>query len=122
MRRSSTVNVDTLAREVEHETDHITAAQLNAWIREHRSGLRIIDLRSDSEYAVNHIPGAEHMPVSQLREAGFLPNETIVLVSAGGGHAAQGWFLLRTSGLEHIYSLRGGMDEWNDKRSWRGRC
>jgi rhodanese-related sulfurtransferase len=119
---ASSVNLDALARDVELQSDHITAGQLAAWIRENRPGLRIVDLRSDSEYAVSHIPRAEHISVSDLRHAGFRPDETIILYSAGGGHAAQGWFFLRASGLTQVYSLRGGMDEWNARRAWRGGC
>lgn len=116
------INLDALARDVDNQTDHIPAGRLADWMNQHKPGLRIIDLRSDSEYAVSHIPQAEHMTLSQLRHAGFRNDETIVLYSAGGGHAAQGWFFLRASGLEHVYSLRGGMDEWAARRPWRGTC
>jgi rhodanese-related sulfurtransferase len=119
---STGVNLDLLAREVDHQSDHITAGQLEAWINHRRPGLRIIDLRSDSEYAVSHIPQAEHMTLTQLRQAGFRTNETIVLYSAGGGHAAQGWFFLRASGLDQVYSLRGGLEEWQHRHAWRGMC
>lgn len=118
----STVDLDALARDVDQEKDHVTAAQLATWMHEQRPGLRIVDLRSDSEYSAGHIRGAEHMSVSHLRHAGFRPNETIVLYSAGGGHAAQAWFILRASGLQNVYSLRGGADEWAAKRGWRGGC
>lgn len=116
------VNLDALARDVDNQSDHIPAGRLAAWLNERKPGLRIIDLRSDSEYAVSHIPQAEHMTLTQLRHAGFRNDETIVLYSAGGGHAAQGWFFLRASGLSHVYSLRGGMDEWQARRPWRGMC
>jgi 3-mercaptopyruvate sulfurtransferase SseA len=129
-RPATSVDLDALARDVDLENDHVTAAQLGEWMHDRRPGLRIIDLRSDSEYTEGHIPGAEHMSLVQLRHAGFRPNETVVLYSAGGGHAAQGWFFLRASGLQHVYSLRGGADEWQasreagrgTKRPWRGQC
>jgi rhodanese-related sulfurtransferase len=121
-RATTAINLDALARDVDNESDHIPAGRLAAWLNERKPGLRIIDLRSDSEYAVSHIPQAEHMTLSQLRHAGFQNNETIVLYSAGGGHAAQGWFFLRASGLDHVYSLKGGMDEWQARRAWRGIC
>jgi rhodanese-related sulfurtransferase len=116
------VNLDALARDVDNGSDHIPAGRLAAWLNDRRPGLRIIDLRSDSEYTVSHIPEAEHMTLVQLRHAGFRNNETIVLYSAGGGHAAQGWFFLRASGLEHVYSLKGGLEEWQARRPWRGSC
>ena len=39
---------------------------------------------------------------------------TIVLYSEGGTHAAQGWFLLRARGFDHVVFLRGGLFEWVD--------
>ncbi len=126
---TTAVDLDALARIVDHEEDHVTAPELAAWIRDRRTDLRVIDVRSDSDYRVGHIPRAEHMTLSQLRTAGFRPTETIVLYSAGGAHAAQGWFLLRASGLPRVYSLRGGIDEWlsadttmTRTRSWRRGC
>jgi rhodanese-related sulfurtransferase len=108
------VDVDELARIVEHEEDHVTALQLAEWIRDRRPGLRVIDIRSDSEFAVGHIPGAERLLLTKLRSAHFRPDETVVLYSAVGTHAAQGWFFLRALGIRQVYFLRGGLDEWDD--------
>jgi 3-mercaptopyruvate sulfurtransferase SseA len=41
-------------------------------------------------------------------------DETLVLYSEGGAHAAQGWVLLRAQGHEHVYFLRGGLLDWLD--------
>jgi rhodanese-related sulfurtransferase len=122
--RSPSANFDLLARDIDRESDHVAAVEVAQWIHDKRPGLRVIDLRSDSEYTAEHIPTAEHMTVAQLAHAGFRRDETIVLYSAGGGHAAQGWILLRAAGLEHVYDLRGGMDEWGGRARavWRGGC
>jgi rhodanese-related sulfurtransferase len=101
-----------LASEIEHETDHVTALELAQWIRERRPGLRILDVRTDSEFNVFHIPTAERIPLSRLASTRFEPNETLVLYSEGGAHAAQGWVLLRTAGLRNVYFLRGGILDW----------
>jgi hypothetical protein len=37
-----------------------------------------------------------------------------VLYADAGRPAAQGWSLLRARGIEHVYVLRGGLDEWSD--------
>ena len=103
-----------LADEIEHETDHVTALELAQWIRERRPGLRVLDIRADSEYRTYHIPSAERMALSQLATARFGDGETIVLYSEGGAHAAQGWVLLRTAGVHNVYFLRGGILEWLD--------
>ena len=107
-------NASTLAREIEHEDDHVTALELAQWIRDRQPGLRVLDIRSDSEFSNYHIPSAERMPLTEL--ATLRPNdqETLVLYSGGGAHAAQGWVLLRTNGHRNVYFLRGGLLEWMD--------
>jgi 3-mercaptopyruvate sulfurtransferase SseA len=45
---------------------------------------------------------------------GFAKDDTIVLISDGGAHAAQAWVFLRALGHEHVVFLRGGLGEWLD--------
>ena len=99
---------------VDGEVDHVAPAELAAWIVEGRSDYRLLDLRSPVEYAGYHIPGAENVQSSQLGDYPLLPGEKIVVYSAGGIHAAQGWMLLRALGFEDVYTLRGGLDGWTD--------
>ena len=111
-RSGSDANMRALASEIEHETDHVTALELAQWIRERRPGLRVLDVRTDSEFNAYHVPTAEHIPLSSLSATRFQPNETLVLYSEGGAHAAQGWVLLRTVGVHNVYFLRGGILDW----------
>jgi rhodanese-related sulfurtransferase len=97
----------------ENRNDQVTATQLAAWMHDGRPGLRIIDLRSDSAYTAGHIPGAEHMSLSQLRHAEFRRNETVVLYTTDGK---------RVSGVGHVYWLHGGAGAWADRHPWRGGC
>jgi rhodanese-related sulfurtransferase len=106
------VDVAGLAREVEAEADHVTARELAAWIRDDRPGLRIIDLRTPAEFAEYQIPTAENLSLTALARGAFRPDETVVLYSEGGAHAAQGWMLLRARGVERVYFLREGLYEW----------
>ena len=105
-------DVRSLAREVMREEDHVTAIELAAWIRDRQPGLRVVDLRTAEEFDEYHMPGAAQMSLEALVTARFQPGETIVLVSQGGAHSAQGWVLLRAAGHDHVYFLRGGLDEW----------
>jgi rhodanese-related sulfurtransferase len=111
-RPTRTVDVDRLARIVENEEDHVTALELARWLRDRKPGLRVVDVRSAEDYAAYHLPRAENLSLTALAHAGFRADETIVLYSEGGTHAAQGWFFLRARGLEHVYFLRGGLYEW----------
>jgi rhodanese-related sulfurtransferase len=111
-RSSGGVDVKALASEIEHESDHVTAIELAEWIRVRKPGLRVIDVRSDSEFETYHIPSAERISLTQLPSLKPAGNETLVLYSEGGAHAAQGWVLLRASGHHDVYFLRGGILDW----------
>jgi rhodanese-related sulfurtransferase len=112
---SARVDIDELARAVEHEDDHVTAIELAEWIRERRPGLRVVDIRSSGEFDALHIPTAERIPLSELSKTPFRRDETIVLYSEGGAHAGQGWIFLRALGYTNVYFLRGGLLEWMDE-------
>jgi len=113
-RGGSDASMRALASEIEHETDHVTALELAQWIRQRKAGLRVLDVRTDSEFDAYHIPTAERVPLSSLAATRFEPSETLVLYSEGGAHAAQGWVLLRTTGHRNVYFLRGGILDWLD--------
>lgn len=108
-------DVDTLARMVEAEEDHVSALELAAWIRDRKSGLRVIDVRDADAFADYAIPRAENVPVDELVRLPFRRNETVVLYSEGGAHAAQAWVLLRARGVRNVYQLKGGLYAWVDE-------
>ncbi|HEU4559992.1 MAG TPA: rhodanese-like domain-containing protein [Longimicrobium sp.] len=110
--RGAAVDVERLARIVDAEEDHVTALELAAWLRDRKPGLRVVDVRGAAEFAEFHLPNAENLTLAQVARAPFRADETVVLYSEGGTHAAQGWFFLRARGLEHVYFLRGGLYEW----------
>jgi rhodanese-related sulfurtransferase len=106
------IDANALAAEIEHEDDHVTALELAQWIHDRKPGLRVLDVRSDSEFAAYHIPSAEQIPLTTLASLPPKRDETLVLYSEGGAHAAQGWVLLRANGHRHVYFLRGGLLDW----------
>jgi rhodanese-related sulfurtransferase len=108
------IDVAELARIVADQEDHVSAVQLAAWIRVGRPRLRVIDVRSASEFAGYHIPGAEHIPLERLAVTRFAGDETIVLYSEAGAHGAQAWVFLRALGHRRVFFLRSGLHEWLD--------
>jgi len=106
------VDVTELARIVEHEEDHVTATELAKWIRDDKRGLRVLDIRADSEFEDFHVPGATRVPLAEIARMSLDSAGTYVLYSEGGTHAAQGWFLLRARGVKNVFFLRGGLYEW----------
>jgi rhodanese-related sulfurtransferase len=111
---AAAIDVAALARAVAAEEDHVSAVELAAWLRERRPGLRVVDVRTASEFAAYHIPGAEHVPLEQLASARFAADETIVLYSEVGVHGGQAWVFLRALGHHHVAFLRDGLHEWLD--------
>jgi rhodanese-related sulfurtransferase len=114
-RSSSAVSVARIAAEVSNESDHVTAVELARWIRDRKAALRIIDVRDSVSFEESHIPGAIRQSLEEIAVAPVTTGETIVLYSGGGAHAAQGWVLLRSRGVNDVFFLRGGYDEWMDE-------
>jgi rhodanese-related sulfurtransferase len=109
------IDVATLAREVIEEKDHVTAFELAQWIHDRRPRLRILDLRSAEEFAELRVPRAERVTLEALLAMTFAQDETVVLLSDGGAHAAQAWVFLKARGQRNVFFLRGGMGEWIDE-------
>ena len=114
-RSSSAASVARIAGEVSNESDHVTAVELARWIRDRKAALRIIDVRDSVSFEESHIPGAIRQSLEEVAVAPVTTGETIVLYSGGGAHAAQGWVLLRSRGVNAVFFLRGGYDEWMDE-------
>ncbi len=110
-----TMNTQDLATIVASKVDHVTATELADWIIQNRSDYRLIDVREPAEFAADHIPTAENVPITDLPDAGLGRNEKIVLVSEGGIHSAQAWMLLRAQKYTGVYILFGGLDAWKDE-------
>jgi rhodanese-related sulfurtransferase len=112
----STVTLDPveLSRIVQTETDHVSVEELSDWIIRGKDDFRLIDLRSEAEFAAYHIPGAENVQLPALADHGLLRNEKIILYSEGGIHSAQAWFLMKAREYRGVYLLRGGLEEWKE--------
>ena len=111
---SPRLDMASAARDIERGADHVSAIQLAEWIRARKQGLRVIDLRSDSEFAEVHIPSASRVALAELPSINAKPGETIVLYSATSAVAAQAWLMSRAMGTARVYYLRGGAVAWAD--------
>ena len=108
------VDVEQLASAVAREEDHVTALELAQWIKDRRPDLRVVDVRTRADFDAFHLPTAEHIPIESIATASFDANDTIVLYSDGGAHAAQAWVFLRALGHQQVFFLRGGLIDWID--------
>lgn len=109
------INSKELALITGNAVDHVKVEELADWIIQGKSDFRIIDLRTEKEFAEYHIPGAENIPMQTLEKSNLMKNEKIILYSEGGIHSAQGWMILKAKDFKGAYILFGGLEEWNEK-------
>ena len=112
-----TVRVDAreLLTEVARAEDHVTPAELAAWIIEGRTDYRLVDIRSEQAFAEYHIPTAENVPIATVLDGALGRTDKIVLYGDGGIHAAQAWMALKGMGYRRVYTLLEGLDAWKDE-------
>ncbi len=109
------VNARELLTEVARAEDHVTPAELAAWIIEGRTDYRLVDIRSEKAFAEYHIPTAENVPIATVLDGALGRTDKIVLYGDGGIHAAQAWMALKGMGYRRVYTLREGLDAWKDE-------
>jgi rhodanese-related sulfurtransferase len=79
--------------------------------------LLLIDVRSPREYANFCLPGASNIPLKdifQVEKQELLNQKGVeaVFYSNGDILSDQAWILCKRKGLQNIYVMRGGLNEW----------
>lgn len=89
----------------------LTAAEF-AQVRHNVEGLQVIDVRGDGEYKINHLDGAQHIPVGQLRKRiGELDaSKPTVVYCAGGYRSSIAASVLRAHGFGDVSDVLGGFE------------
>lgn len=74
--------------------------------------LQVVDVRGDGEYKVNHLDGAAHIPVAQLRKRvrELDPTKPTVVYCAGGYRSSIGASVLRANGFRDVSDILGGFE------------
>lgn len=93
-------------------TEILTISGMQSFLAEGRTGL-LIDVRSASEFATGHIPGAIHMPLEQVesRVDDLNTKLPIILICKSGQRARMAAALLEPCRPE-AKVLEGGTDGW----------
>lgn len=78
-------------------------------------GIRLVDVRTTSEYELGHIPGSENVPVDEIasRVAEWDASAPIIVYCATGARSAQAASTLRSLGFKTVYDLGGGVAQWD---------
>jgi rhodanese-related sulfurtransferase len=79
----------------------------------------LIDVREESEYAADHLPGAVHLGKGIIErdvEARVPDQETPMVLYCGGGfRSALAADNLQKMGYNHVLSMDGGIRGWREK-------
>lgn len=85
-------------------------------LRQHLDGVRLLDVRTASEFETAHIHGSYHVPLDTLGEhcadiCGV--DAEVVLVCQSGNRARQAADKLAAAGMTNMRILEGGMNAWS---------
>jgi rhodanese-related sulfurtransferase len=77
----------------------------------------IVDVREDSEWNEQHIPGAIHIPLAQLNEhlseLKQYKDSPVITQCKTGGRSAQALDVLKSAGFSKVYNMDGGIMAWD---------
>jgi|GEM_PF-422631 len=116
------LNPEQLLTEVLSNARYISSDQLSAEIISGMS-ITLVDLRTQSEFSIYHLPGALNIPSSdifleddngKMKWEHVFSNEDskIVLYGNGSVQAIQTWTLLKRLKYQNITVLEGGLNGW----------
>ena len=80
-------------------------------------GITLLDIRSDKEYKVGHIPGSVHIPLEDVggKVKKLRKDKDVVVYCQSGNRSIWAIKRLMGMGFTSLYNLKGGYNAW--KRS-----
>lgn len=74
----------------------------------------LLDVRDEAEYAICHIAGSRHIPMSQIPETqeALDPEQEIIVICHHGMRSAQVAIYLHQIGFSKVFNLAGGIHAW----------
>jgi rhodanese-related sulfurtransferase len=78
--------------------------------------LQVVDVRETAEWLTGHLPGAKHVPLSELRHGATAALDAevdgVMFVCAAGVRSDTAARIAAASGIANVYSLSGGTRGW----------
>ena len=95
----------------------ISVQEAKQQIAEGGVNLRLLDVRDNEEFAFNHLPGAQHIPLNLLPQeapAKLMRKDGDILVYCHHGMRSMNAVQhLRSLGYTKARSITGGIDQWS---------
>jgi len=87
---------------------------------DHGDKVLLVDVREESEYAKDHLPGAVHLGKGVIERdiEARVPdvNTPMILYCGGGFRSAMAADNLQKMGYTNVISMDGGVREWREKK------
>ena len=88
--------------------------QISSRDLDQKKGMMLLDVRSNKEYEQGHIPGAVHVPLSDIgnKVKKLKKDKELVVYCRNGSQSI--WAIKRLMGMgyKNLYNLRGGYNAW----------
>ena len=103
--------------DLNENTHYITTDELAARIIEGDPTIQLIDVRDPYDYMDFSLPGAESLPIADIctevaTEIFETEGKDFILFSNGDVDAGKAWMLVHRIGIERLYVLKGGLNNW----------
>ena len=76
----------------------------------------VLDVRDEKDFAAGHLPKARHIPLrdlaGRLGEIGKYKDKPVIVTCRSGTKAGMACRLLRGSGFNNVFQLKGGVASW----------
>ena len=96
----------------------VTTSEVKSKLDRHEKVL-VIDVREESEFAKDHLPGAIHLGKGVIERdiEERIPdhNASLILYCGGGFRSALAADNIQKMGYRNVVSMDGGMREWREK-------
>lgn len=102
-------------RQMQSQYETMQPADAREYVQAHKPGdYTLLDVREDWEYEEARIPGALHVPLSELdtRFTEVPKSKPVVTYCRAGGRSAAAASLLKGQEYAEVYNVMGGMDAW----------
>ena len=101
---------------IRQQRDKSLLTPIEATMLINREDAVVVDVRAPGEYEKGHLPNARHLPLSDLErrstELEKFRARPLILYCNSGTTVAKGIAALKKAGFEKLYTLRGGLYEW----------